>query len=351
MRDMKNILKATQDQVNIYDDVVPAKLYQELMDVSRTLNWTFGWTTTSNTAMRYWHHEVGFGEKENTEDISSKISHHPLAVFDLYRIWLTTHVVAADSKILRFYLNGHTFGTDGWPHVDSDRPGELTTVLYLTSHWLPAWGGETVVFDPAGDIAVASQPRPNRLLTFPSHLLHAPRPLHKAFNDLRVVLVVKLATAAVFDDAALVQPGERDLIDFYERTGWAKRNHDGRPLLTHLMGTRRILHRRGADVEVCNAGFFQHIYRDSSRCTLPLDRITLRGKIGIRAERLAWLCHALDRPKCWEIPGLALPLASGEMIDLNAQELADLHQIELAVLDEQGMLAPELRRRLAGSFN
>jgi hypothetical protein len=51
-----------------------------------------------------------------------------------------------------------------------------------------------VVFNAKGDIKSAVLPRPNRLLSFPSDRLHAPRPLSKAFEGLRVVLVVKLGS-------------------------------------------------------------------------------------------------------------------------------------------------------------
>jgi Rps23 Pro-64 3,4-dihydroxylase Tpa1-like proline 4-hydroxylase len=104
--------------------------------------------------------------------------------------------VPADTKILRFYLNAHTFGTDGWPHTDADRPNELTTILYLTQQWRPEWCGETVVFNKNGDIEAAVMPRANRLLAFPSDRLHSPRPLSKSFEELRVVLVVKMGNDA-----------------------------------------------------------------------------------------------------------------------------------------------------------
>ena len=100
------------------------------------------------------------------------------------------------TKMLRFYFNAYTFGTDGWPHTDTDRGNEQTAVLYLTDKWEPAWAGETVVFDRKGDVALSALPRRNRIITFPSDALHAPRPLARAFMGLRVVLVVKLGLPA-----------------------------------------------------------------------------------------------------------------------------------------------------------
>lgn len=182
-------------KIHIFDNLLPADLYNSLLQVSRQLPWRFGWNTPSNPNHRYWHHEVGQGGKTNTLDVSDTVSNYPVKVFSLYQDWLRSSLVPANSKILRFYLNAHTYGTDGWPHTDTDRGDELTAILYLTSGWKPQWCGETVIFNEQGDIAASVLPRPNRLLLFPSDKLHAPRPLSKAFEGLRVVLVVKLGPA------------------------------------------------------------------------------------------------------------------------------------------------------------
>jgi Rps23 Pro-64 3,4-dihydroxylase Tpa1-like proline 4-hydroxylase len=92
-------------------------------------------------------------------------------------------------------MNAHTFGTDGWPHTDTDRTGEQTAILYLNDEWKPEFCGETVIFNQHGDILVSVLPKPNRILAFPANLLHAPRPLSKEYAGLRVVLVVKMALA------------------------------------------------------------------------------------------------------------------------------------------------------------
>jgi SM-20-related protein len=187
-------LQIRYGSVQIFDDALPQDLYKELLLAKRRVGWQWGWNTPSNSDSRYWHHEVGRGRKANTEDVSHFVRQHPIAAYARYMDWLRTHLVPADTKVLRFYLNGHTYGTDGWPHTDTDRGEELTGVLYLNAEWKPEWCGETVVFDGNGDIEAAVLPRANRLLVFPSDRVHAPRPLSKAFDGLRVVLVVKMAS-------------------------------------------------------------------------------------------------------------------------------------------------------------
>ncbi|MBV6320616.1 DUF6817 domain-containing protein [Duganella violaceipulchra] len=334
---MTHIQQASHEKIKVLDGIVPQELYQELINVSHSIEWKYWWTTDSNTAMRYWHHEVGHGGKENAEDVSDRVERHPIAAFHLYQTWLATHIVPHGARVLRFYLNAHTYGTDGWPHVDSSRPNELTTVLYLNEEWYPEWGGETVIFNKAGDIAAASMPRRNRLLTFPSHWLHAPRPLHKAFGGLRVVLVVKFALPTEAWDDIARNAGIAELVRFLDNSGSGAVTHSGRSLLTHLVGTCRILQSRNADEDVCRAGLFHSIYgAPITHCTLALDRIAVREQIGERAERLAWLFCVLDRPRCWSESGPLLPLAQGGSIEVSAREIADLRLIEQANLDERG---------------
>ena len=175
----------------ILDRAVPREIYQPLLKASLVLPWKYGWNTPANPTARYWHHEVGFGNKRNIECISTNVKKHQLKILSDYQDWILSQSPSG-TKILRFYFNAYTYGTDGWPHTDTERENEQTTVLYLTDQWEPAWAGETVVFDRQGDVALSALPRRNRILTFPSNALHAPRPLARAFTGLRVVLVVKL---------------------------------------------------------------------------------------------------------------------------------------------------------------
>jgi SM-20-related protein len=180
--------------VQIFDDAVPPDLYRQLEVAVAHAGWYFGWRASVGRA-RYWHHEISGGEKTNTQDVTAAVRKHRIAAYAQYVDWLRNTLVPEDTRLLRMYMNAHTFGTDGSPHTDSDRDNELTTILYMNPEWKPQFGGETVVFDAAGDIETSVMPRPNRLITFPSNRLHAPRPLSKLYPGLRVVLVCKLGAA------------------------------------------------------------------------------------------------------------------------------------------------------------
>ena len=183
-------------KIQVFDDLVPGDVYERLIRTARNVRWQFGKSTKENPHARYWHFEIAGGQKSNVEDKSEIVAAHPLKVFGEFQNWLRGTLVPADTLVLRCYMNAHTFGSDGWPHKDTDRGDELTGVLYLAREWRPEWCGETAVFDDKGtDIEAAVLPRPNRLLVFPSDRLHAPRPLSRAYPGLRVVLVVKIAPA------------------------------------------------------------------------------------------------------------------------------------------------------------
>lgn len=340
-----NQLMLHPGKVHVLDDVLPQGLTRELVALSMRLPWRWGWNTPSNPGHRYWHHEVGQGRKSNTSDVSATVRRHPERALSLYLDWLLTRLLPADARVLRFYLNAHTYGTDGWPHTDADRPGEVTVVTYLNAEWKPEWGGETVVFNEQGDISAAVLPRVNRLLAFPSDRLHAPRPLSKAFEGLRVVLVAKFGPGST--PLSLPPPGQGDtrLLGFLRDAGAQRTGHSGRSLLDHLWGTYRLLQLRGAEPAVCLAGLFHSVYGTSifQRSTTE-DRAAVRALIGERAEHLAWTFCRLQRPHCWSLAGDELPLAAGGSTTLGAQDRANLLQIERANLDEQGLLTIERRR-------
>lgn len=177
--------------IQVFDDAAPADVYAEIADAVGLLTYQWGWRSTIAQA-RYWHHELLRSRKNETRTPRDIVRAHPVPGFARYIDWLGREVVPSDTPLLRFYLNAHTFGADGSPHTDSERDDEVTLVHYITSSWKAEYGGETVVFDAAGEIEKAVLPKSNRLLSFPANRVHAPRPLSRIFPGLRVVLVTKL---------------------------------------------------------------------------------------------------------------------------------------------------------------
>ena len=141
----------------------------------------------------YWHHDFdGKPPSHNNECVAGQLE-SPF----IRSMWSRL----ADGPfhghtLIRCYANGHTFGVAGAPHVDRRQDGYWSLVFYAVPEWQPGWSGETVFFDRTGDILGVSQPRPNRLVVFPSNVLHAARGVERFCPALRVCFVFKTRAPA-----------------------------------------------------------------------------------------------------------------------------------------------------------
>jgi hypothetical protein len=106
--------------------------------------------------------------------------------------------------------------------------------------------------------------------------------------------------------------------------------HSGGSLLSHLLGTWRILSREAEPESVCLAGLYHSIYGTTFFKSVLVDggevknRDLIRSIIGEEAEHLAHLFCTINRPRV---------LLTGEF---TGSERADLLTIEVANLIEQG---------------
>ena len=120
-------------------------------------------------------------------------------------LWDQFQELVGPRVLLRAYINGYTYGTDGYAHKDDPWINELygddalseTVIYYLNEKWDHNWGGETVVFDNEFEIMNAVLPRPCRMFVFDSNNYHASRPLSRSCSSLRSVLVFKTASEIV----------------------------------------------------------------------------------------------------------------------------------------------------------
>src|SRR5262245_20992564 len=87
--------------------------------------------------------------------------------------------------------------------------------------------------------------------------------------------------------------------DFLVDLGIEKIDHTQKTYLAHLIAVYRLMEREGCTEELCRAGMFHSIYGTQlfQGFTLALERrAEVRELIGERAERLAYLNCAMDRP-------------------------------------------------------
>ena len=132
-----------------------------------------------------------------------------------------------------------------------------------------------------------------------------------------------------------------DLIRFLEENGCSDTGHSGESLLSHLLNTYSILNAVGADEEVALAGGLHSIYGTNAFKKQTVgDRKAVEAVFGSRTERLAYLFGHINRPKALEAisdaGGEVKDRLTGEPIQLDGQDVADLRLIEAANLLEQG---------------
>jgi hypothetical protein len=91
----------------------------------------------------------------------------------------------------------------------------------------------------------------------------------------------------------------KPLTDFLVALGIEKVPHTEKTYIGHLVNVHRLMESEGCTEEVCRAGMFHSIYGTQAfqGFKVPLERRgELRQLIGERAERLAYLNCAMDRP-------------------------------------------------------
>lgn len=200
--------------------------------------------------------------------------------------WHKTKELFGARRLCRGYLNGYTYGTDAYLHVDTDYteyPQDhdciLETVMfYLNSTWNPDYAGETV-FVEDDDIIKSVLPKPGRVVCFSSDILHGARPLSRACYLLRQVLVFK----TVVDKYS-----EEDAISFLQQHA-SEIPHSDTSLFVHLTNTFEMMKAMEFPRQACLAGLFHSIYdTEFFKAGLNFSREQIRDVIGKKAEEIVY---------------------------------------------------------------
>jgi SM-20-related protein len=102
----------------------------------------------------------------------------------------------AGQALSRCYANAMAGGVEGGLHLDSNVETHLTSIYYPHPVWSPNFGGETLLFNTAGDeIVAAIYPKPNRLAVFAGTIPHVARPMSRRRSELRITLMFKTMPA------------------------------------------------------------------------------------------------------------------------------------------------------------
>ncbi|MGJ7490558.1 2OG-Fe(II) oxygenase [Variovorax sp. ZT4R33] len=154
--------------------------------------WKFGWQSDRDkTPFGHWNHDFLKTPRTNQENCEHILLENS-ELFEIRDLWLRLKEEHLPGHALvRCYANAHTFGVEGYPHVDSRSPGNYTTIFYINPIWKPEWAGETVFLNDAGDIFQAVLPKPGRGVIFDGQVTHAARGLTRLCPAMRVTLMFK----------------------------------------------------------------------------------------------------------------------------------------------------------------
>jgi hypothetical protein len=215
------------------------------------------------------------------------LNRHP----EVKKIWDIIQGVIGPRGLYRSYINGYTYGTEGYAHQDDSwvfrKYGENalseTSIIYLNPEWNIDWAGETVVyknfkFDEDNTIVASVLPKLGRVFVFDSYQLHSARPLSRACHALRSVLVIK-----TIDAELIVSPQ----MDFITNISYDVK-HREKSFFEHLFGTMLKLEDMESSDEVLLAGLYHSVYgTESFEYNNPeITRDVIRSMIGDYSEHL-----------------------------------------------------------------
>src|ERR1700730_791780 len=192
------VLLSQEPVVAVYDDCLPEAQRAEVDHFLQRTPWYFGATSDlTGKSYNYWYkHFAGVFQGrlhpgEKLTDCSIQLDNHAPIIGDMWK--LLQAQLFPDHILARCYANGHSFGSEGTVHVDSDSADSLTAIFYPNRIWDINWAGETILFHrQPPEILATVWPRPNRLIVFPGTIPHVARGISRSCPLLRITLMFKM---------------------------------------------------------------------------------------------------------------------------------------------------------------
>jgi SM-20-related protein len=330
----------SDDSIVVVDDFLDPALYYELgrMVSAEGLQW--GARSNSETDPHgHWSRNFTWAGRHNLVDVAPDLPDVESNGV-LSRSWeVLKRLHLQNAVLVRCYLNGYTYGTDGYFHTDSDQPGDRTALIYMVDHWEPDWAGETVFLGGNGEIVRAVLPKSNRAVIFPADMHHAARAVSRKCAVLRRALLYKVR--------ARRSTGFERLSALLTQFGAACYQHRRGTLHDHLVRTYTLLAARGYGSAVCAGGGLHSFYgtKHFSTClaTEGAD-MQIEASFGHHALHLARLFSELERPDTLHAPRVlteeraVVEDREGGQREVSRSVFDELRAIECANLQDQDRL-------------
>jgi hypothetical protein len=175
-----------------FDNQLPNDVSAAVMSFFNNVQFRYGWQSSKDAAFMHWNRGFADVHSDNESDIEPLLRANIDNVRPIVQTWDALKVgLLSGHKLIRCYANAHTYGIEGYPHVDSRKADTWTTIVYVNEAWQPQWAGETVFLNDAGDITYSVMPRPARVVSFPGNILHCARGVSRSCPTARITLIFK----------------------------------------------------------------------------------------------------------------------------------------------------------------
>lgn len=323
--------------IRTVENFLPDEMYDKLARRFWNPAMYYGWKAhNENDPHGHWNHQIGISTNHtNLADVSSKFDDQ---IKEIWEYVSSTYEELKNNKVIRCYVNGHTYGVDGYFHEDSKRDDEITIVLYLNDNWKLDWAGETV-FEKDGDIIYSSIPKKNRAVMFNSKIQHAARGVSRQCHDLRKTFMFKTRKTRSDDF--------EKLSSFIFQNGGTNHRHENGTLHDHLVRVYQLLENKGLDKSICFGGGLHSAFGTNAfkNNILTLnDEEKVVAEFGQQAYDLAALFSIIDRPKTLITPeseegeNIYLKMRDGRTVFVEKETFDALRYIECANLLDQRSL-------------
>jgi SM-20-related protein len=190
----------SEPTVRVYDNLLSQPDQAAIWAFLSQPGWAYGgFSTDGPDADRYFYKHFAGYRKDGLEPLDAAgieaelLQTAPI----LAKMWTALKAgPLAGQALSRCYANAMAGGVEGGLHLDSNIETHLTSIYYPHPAWSPNFGGETLLFNEAGDeIVAAIYPKPNRLAIFAGTIPHVARPMSRRRAELRITLMFKTMLA------------------------------------------------------------------------------------------------------------------------------------------------------------
>jgi Rps23 Pro-64 3,4-dihydroxylase Tpa1-like proline 4-hydroxylase len=176
--------------INIKDNVIPTDILKNCIKEAEDSN---------KYSVLHGAGDGGNGFKYNWTFYDSSLT-NPISFTNVYLLELWKKVkkeLPTNIRLIRSYINAHTYGVEDAIHTDEIHIKKgLTVIIYLCNNWYPEWFGQTIFFESLdkhnNEIVQSVIPKFNRMLIFDKNIPHCVSPLSRKFVGVRLTCMFKV---------------------------------------------------------------------------------------------------------------------------------------------------------------